>query len=163
VCHFSRRSARSRFHRLAKSAEVHWEDHKFIYLAATRLDPAAAGARVLARPDDRADRSPSSCADRSAASGIAASASATANRIGGRGASGDSFRAERDRPRNRRWSATHSGARRRLYLVSCSCYVPELSRFTLRNDCSQTESRQFEFVLWMILAAVNRVQPQVKI
>ena len=35
-CHFSRRVARSRTHRLAKDADVPWEDEKFIYLAVSR-------------------------------------------------------------------------------------------------------------------------------
>ncbi|RUX01668.1 methyltransferase type 11, partial [Mesorhizobium sp. M8A.F.Ca.ET.023.01.1.1] len=35
-CHFSRRVARSRLHRLAKDADVPWEDEKFIYVAASR-------------------------------------------------------------------------------------------------------------------------------
>ncbi|WP_292294040.1 small ribosomal subunit Rsm22 family protein, partial [Mesorhizobium sp.] len=35
-CHFSRRVARSRLHRLAKDADVPWEDEKFIYIAASR-------------------------------------------------------------------------------------------------------------------------------
>ncbi|RCS25908.1 methyltransferase type 11 [Phyllobacterium salinisoli] len=49
-CHFSRRVARSRLHRLAKGGEVPWEDEKYIYLAATRFPAVAAGARVLAPP-----------------------------------------------------------------------------------------------------------------
>ena len=49
-CHFSRRVARSRLHRLAKSAEVPWEDEKFIYLAAARVRAQAPSARVLAPP-----------------------------------------------------------------------------------------------------------------
>lgn len=49
-CHFSRRVARSRIHRLTKEAEVPWEDEKFIYLAATREKPADAAARVIAPP-----------------------------------------------------------------------------------------------------------------
>ena len=49
-CHFSRRIARSRLHRLAKEADVPWEDEKFIYLAASRLPAALPAARVLARP-----------------------------------------------------------------------------------------------------------------
>lgn len=49
-CHFSRRVARSRLHRLAKSAEVPWEDEKFIYVAACRQPPALRQARVLAPP-----------------------------------------------------------------------------------------------------------------
>ncbi|MEN5297963.1 small ribosomal subunit Rsm22 family protein [Brucella sp. TWI559] len=47
-CHFSRRVARSRIHRLTKDAEVPWEDEKFIYLAATRDPSLHASARVIA-------------------------------------------------------------------------------------------------------------------
>jgi ribosomal protein RSM22 (predicted rRNA methylase) len=49
-CHFSRRVARSRLHRLAKEADVPWEDEKFIYLAASRHQGIAAEARILAPP-----------------------------------------------------------------------------------------------------------------
>lgn len=49
-CHFSRRVARSRLHRLAKEADVPWEDEKFIYLAASRQPAPARAARVLAPP-----------------------------------------------------------------------------------------------------------------
>jgi ribosomal protein RSM22 (predicted rRNA methylase) len=35
-CHFSRRVARSRLHRLAKQADVPWEDEKFIFIAVAR-------------------------------------------------------------------------------------------------------------------------------
>jgi ribosomal protein RSM22 (predicted rRNA methylase) len=49
-CHFSRRVARSRTHRLAKDADVPWEDEKFIYLAVSRTPNQTAFARVLARP-----------------------------------------------------------------------------------------------------------------
>jgi ribosomal protein RSM22 (predicted rRNA methylase) len=49
-CHFSRRVARSRLHRLAKEADVPWEDEKFIYLAASRKAGLPAEARVLAPP-----------------------------------------------------------------------------------------------------------------
>lgn len=49
-CHFSRRVARSRLHRLAKQADVPWEDEKFIYLAASRQAGLPAEARVLAPP-----------------------------------------------------------------------------------------------------------------
>lgn len=49
-CHFSRRVARSRLHRLAKEAEVPWEDEKFIYLAASRTPSPSHYARVLAPP-----------------------------------------------------------------------------------------------------------------
>lgn len=47
-CHFSRRVARSRIHRLAKDADVPWEDEKFIYLAATRTPPSDRFPRILA-------------------------------------------------------------------------------------------------------------------
>jgi ribosomal protein RSM22 (predicted rRNA methylase) len=49
-CHFSRRVARSRVHRLAKSADVPWEDEKFIYVAASRQAGAVPTARVIAHP-----------------------------------------------------------------------------------------------------------------
>jgi ribosomal protein RSM22 (predicted rRNA methylase) len=49
-CHFSRRVARTRIHRLAKEADVPWEDETFIYLAAARKPTDAPAARVLARP-----------------------------------------------------------------------------------------------------------------
>lgn len=54
-CHFSARLARSRIHRLAKEAEVPWEDEKFIYLAASRA-PVTAAARVLAPPENASGR-----------------------------------------------------------------------------------------------------------
>jgi ribosomal protein RSM22 (predicted rRNA methylase) len=44
------RVARSRLHRLAKGAEVAWEDEKFSYVALSRRPAAAAVARVIARP-----------------------------------------------------------------------------------------------------------------
>lgn len=49
-CHFSRRVARSRMHRLAKSGDVPWEDEKFSYLAVSRTPPPAREARILAPP-----------------------------------------------------------------------------------------------------------------
>ncbi|RWP65437.1 small ribosomal subunit Rsm22 family protein [Mesorhizobium sp.] len=49
-CHFSRRVARSRLHRLAKDADVPWEDEKFIYVAASRHAVAPPQARVIAPP-----------------------------------------------------------------------------------------------------------------
>ncbi|TIL94282.1 small ribosomal subunit Rsm22 family protein [Mesorhizobium sp.] len=49
-CHFSRRVARSRLHRLAKDADVPWEDEKFIYVAASRQAVAPPQARVIAPP-----------------------------------------------------------------------------------------------------------------
>jgi ribosomal protein RSM22 (predicted rRNA methylase) len=50
-CHFARKVARSRLHRLVKTAKVPWEDEKFIYFAAAR-HPATVGAgrRVIAPP-----------------------------------------------------------------------------------------------------------------
>ena len=50
-CHFSARVARSRVHRLAKEAEVPWEDEKYIYLAASRTPAPTPHARVLAPPE----------------------------------------------------------------------------------------------------------------
>jgi ribosomal protein RSM22 (predicted rRNA methylase) len=49
-CHFSRRVARSRIHRLAKDADVPWEDEKFVYLAVSRHKGHAAETRILAPP-----------------------------------------------------------------------------------------------------------------
>lgn len=46
-CHFSRRVARSRVHRLAKGGEVPWEDEKFIYLAVARAPIALPQGRVI--------------------------------------------------------------------------------------------------------------------
>jgi ribosomal protein RSM22 (predicted rRNA methylase) len=49
-CHFARRVARSRLHRLAKDADVPWEDEKFIFVAASRQPAASRSPRVLAPP-----------------------------------------------------------------------------------------------------------------
>jgi ribosomal protein RSM22 (predicted rRNA methylase) len=49
-CHFSRRVARSRLHRLAKGADMPWEDEKFVYLAASRHKGRAAQNRIVAPP-----------------------------------------------------------------------------------------------------------------
>jgi ribosomal protein RSM22 (predicted rRNA methylase) len=49
-CHFAARVARSRAHRLAKAAELSWEDEKFSYVAVSRIPAPVAGARVIARP-----------------------------------------------------------------------------------------------------------------
>jgi len=49
-CHFSRRLSRTRRHRLLKDAERGWEDEKFAFLVATRLDAEPAGVRVLGHP-----------------------------------------------------------------------------------------------------------------
>jgi ribosomal protein RSM22 (predicted rRNA methylase) len=55
-CHFSARVARSRIHRLAKEADVPWEDEKFIYLAASRSPASSRAARVLAPPERASGR-----------------------------------------------------------------------------------------------------------
>jgi ribosomal protein RSM22 (predicted rRNA methylase) len=55
-CHFAARVARSRIHRLAKEAEVPWEDEKFIYLAASRTPAPHRAARVLDRPESASGR-----------------------------------------------------------------------------------------------------------
>ncbi|MDP3735889.1 MAG: small ribosomal subunit Rsm22 family protein [Hyphomonadaceae bacterium] len=55
-CHFSARVARSRIHRLAKNAEVPWEDEKYIYLAASRMPAAAHAARIIAPPEPGSGR-----------------------------------------------------------------------------------------------------------
>lgn len=49
-CHFARRVARSRLHRLTKGGAVPWEDEKYIFVAASRLPGEAVSARVLAPP-----------------------------------------------------------------------------------------------------------------
>lgn len=49
-CHFSRRVARSRLHRMAKGGEVPWEDEKYIFIAASRRPVETAAARVIAPP-----------------------------------------------------------------------------------------------------------------
>ncbi|PWK76269.1 small ribosomal subunit Rsm22 family protein [Aminobacter sp. AP02] len=47
-CHFSRRVARSRLHRLTKRGDVPWEDEKYIFVAASRTPAEAFRSRVLA-------------------------------------------------------------------------------------------------------------------
>lgn len=49
-CHFARRVARSRLHRLAKGGEAPFEDEKYIFVAASRLPAIERPARVLAPP-----------------------------------------------------------------------------------------------------------------
>jgi ribosomal protein RSM22 (predicted rRNA methylase) len=49
-CHFSQRVARSRLHRLAKGAEVPWEDEKFSYVAISRAASTGTASRVIAHP-----------------------------------------------------------------------------------------------------------------
>jgi len=48
-CHFAERVARSRLHRLAKEAELPWEDEKFSYVAFSRTPSSTSAARVIAR------------------------------------------------------------------------------------------------------------------
>lgn len=55
-CHFSARVARSRIHRLAKGADVPWEDEKFACLVASRAPTAPSPARVLAPPEPASGR-----------------------------------------------------------------------------------------------------------
>lgn len=49
-CHFARRVARSRLHRIAKGGDVPWEDEKYIFIAASRSPAAPIQARVIAPP-----------------------------------------------------------------------------------------------------------------
>jgi ribosomal protein RSM22 (predicted rRNA methylase) len=49
-CHFTQRLPRSRAHKQLKSAELPYEDEKFIYVALTRAPVAQRPARVLAQP-----------------------------------------------------------------------------------------------------------------
>jgi ribosomal protein RSM22 (predicted rRNA methylase) len=49
-CHFSQRLQRSRVHKQLKSAELPYEDEKFIYLAVSRAPVAQRPSRVLAQP-----------------------------------------------------------------------------------------------------------------
>src|ERR1700722_17809031 len=49
-CHFTQRLPRSRAHKQLKSAELPYEDEKFIYVALTRTLPVRHFARALAQP-----------------------------------------------------------------------------------------------------------------
>jgi ribosomal protein RSM22 (predicted rRNA methylase) len=49
-CHFTRRLPRSRAHKQLKSAELPYEDEKFIFVALTRVPVGRPFARVLAQP-----------------------------------------------------------------------------------------------------------------
>jgi ribosomal protein RSM22 (predicted rRNA methylase) len=49
-CHFTQRLPRSRAHKQLKSAELPYEDEKFIYVALTRAPVTQRHARVLAQP-----------------------------------------------------------------------------------------------------------------
>ncbi len=51
-CHFSVRLARSRAHMHAKSGILPYEDEPFAFIAATRLVPTPARARILAPPEE---------------------------------------------------------------------------------------------------------------
>ena len=55
-CHFARRVARSRIHRLTKDADVPWEDEKYIFIALSRAAPSRAQSRILAPPRRGAGR-----------------------------------------------------------------------------------------------------------
>ena len=50
-CHMAERIGRSKVHRVAKSAELGYEDEKYTYVAATRGLGQAAAARVLRHPE----------------------------------------------------------------------------------------------------------------
>jgi ribosomal protein RSM22 (predicted rRNA methylase) len=52
-CHFSRRLARSQAHRSAKEVTMGYEDEKYSYVAATRIDITPIGSRVLRHPQNR--------------------------------------------------------------------------------------------------------------
>jgi ribosomal protein RSM22 (predicted rRNA methylase) len=49
-CHFTRRLQRSKAHKQLKSAELPYEDEKFIYVALSRAPVASRPSRVLAQP-----------------------------------------------------------------------------------------------------------------
>jgi len=49
-CHFSQRLQRSRVHKQLKSAELPYEDEKFIYLAVSRTPAPPRPSRILAQP-----------------------------------------------------------------------------------------------------------------
>jgi ribosomal protein RSM22 (predicted rRNA methylase) len=48
--------ARSRLRRLAKEADLAWEDEKFSYLAVSRVPGVLPAARIIARPRSRGGR-----------------------------------------------------------------------------------------------------------
>jgi ribosomal protein RSM22 (predicted rRNA methylase) len=52
-CHFAARIERSSLHRRAKAGALGHEDEKFSYVAAARIPPASAAARVVRRPQQR--------------------------------------------------------------------------------------------------------------
>ncbi|MFE1775206.1 small ribosomal subunit Rsm22 family protein [Streptomyces sp. NPDC059008] len=52
-CHFSARVSRSSLHRQVKGGSLPYEDEKFSYVAATALDAAPAGARIVRKPQLR--------------------------------------------------------------------------------------------------------------
>ena len=49
-CHFARRLPRSRDHRVAKGAQLAFEDEKFAYVVLSRAEPCRIDARALAPP-----------------------------------------------------------------------------------------------------------------
>jgi ribosomal protein RSM22 (predicted rRNA methylase) len=49
-CHFSRRLARQRAHRMAKGADLGYEDERFAYVIATRKPPAQTNSRIIGYP-----------------------------------------------------------------------------------------------------------------
>ncbi|MDB5503197.1 MAG: Methyltransferase type 11 [Tardiphaga sp.] len=49
-CHFTQRLQRSKVHKQLKSAELPYEDERFIYVALSRTAPAQRPSRVLAKP-----------------------------------------------------------------------------------------------------------------
>jgi hypothetical protein len=55
-CHFARRVTRSRIHRLAKGAEMPWEDEKYIYIAVSRRAANLPQARIVAPPQQASGR-----------------------------------------------------------------------------------------------------------
>jgi ribosomal protein RSM22 (predicted rRNA methylase) len=52
-CHFSARVSRSSLHRQVKGGSLAYEDEKFSYVAATRIEAAPASARVVRKPQIR--------------------------------------------------------------------------------------------------------------
>ncbi|MCF2532037.1 small ribosomal subunit Rsm22 family protein [Yinghuangia soli] len=52
-CHFSARVTRSGVHRAVKGGELGFEDEKFAYVSASRLEPSHAPARILRAPQIR--------------------------------------------------------------------------------------------------------------
>jgi ribosomal protein RSM22 (predicted rRNA methylase) len=71
-CHFTQRLPRSRAHKQLKSAELPYEDEKFIYVALTRAPVTQRHARVLAQPViTKSAVTAKLCTDRGAVSAVA--------------------------------------------------------------------------------------------